>query len=116
MGLIKKGEEEAIKASIMNDSCLFMSQDDPTFLKKASLKEMMGTEPTVVDNFSKLLEQTVQAGNGVAKLIWKYDLHIFQTLCIVSDEGVVYDNVITYTFPPERTIIERQGPVEDKLR
>lgn len=35
----------------------------------------------------------------VVELTWEYDGKAYNTLCVVSDDGVVYDNVIVNIVP-----------------
>ena len=61
-------------------------------------------------NMQQLLDNTIHIGYSKVELTWKYHSLMFKTICIVSDNGIIYDNIITNIMPISQ-VEEQSGPI-----
>ncbi len=115
-GKIKTAEDvKEVKAQLMSDDSYFpVSGEGNADMKLMMLKEIKaGKSKKDVETFStslaETLNQLIQVGSGKVELEWKYGAKTFKTLCVVSEKGIVYDNIIVNLLSSPR-VEEHSGP------
>lgn len=115
-GVIETLEDlSTVKARLMSEENYFPTCDGNAGMKLCKVKELKASgSKKDIEAFStslaKCVDQLVQVGCGTVELKWKYGPNVFKTICIVSDKGIVYDNIITNLFS-ESKVVEGSGAI-----
>lgn len=99
-----------IKEALTTDSCYFPVSLPNKSLKVRTLKEIKSESEDAFSAIKKVVDELVQVGYSKVELTWKHDSLVFKTICIVSDTGIVYDNIIANLMLPG-SVKEKSGPI-----
>lgn len=81
------------------DNYLPISSKDNNSVKLLNLQEIQQTEgegavAASVKSLTEYLDYVIQTGVHTVKLSWEFQAKTYESLCVVSDNGIVYDPII----------------------
>lgn len=81
------------------DNYLPVSSKDNNSVKLLNLQEIQQTEgedavTASVKSLTEYLDYVIQTGVHTVKLTWEFQAKTYESLCVVSDNGIVYDPII----------------------
>lgn len=81
------------------DNYLPVSSKDNNSVKLLNLQEIQQTEgedavAASVKSLTEYLNYVIQTGVHTVKLTWEFQAKTYESLCVVSDNGIVYDPII----------------------
>ncbi len=94
-------EVEQLKEQLLSytDNYLPVSSKDNTSVRLLNLEEIQQTEgestvATSVKSLTEYLNYVIQTGVHTVKLTWEFQAKTYESLCVVSNNGIVYDPVV----------------------
>lgn len=95
-------EVKQLKEKLLShkDNYLPLVHEDNGKVELLTLQEIQKTQgeenvSAAMKSLSEFFDHVIQPGVHTVKLTWKLRSKTYESLCVVSDEGILYDSIIT---------------------